>query len=79
MVQLGCRMTDLVSNNLWWHGPHRLTKYEDAPYGPNHHGQATDTVGRLTKRWRYKKKLIAYFWNRWRSEYIISFCTRSKW
>ncbi|KRX54552.1 hypothetical protein T06_2959, partial [Trichinella sp. T6] len=39
----------------------------DAPYGPNHHGQATDTVGRLTKRWRYRKKLIAHFWKRWRS------------
>ncbi|KRX29519.1 hypothetical protein T05_6596, partial [Trichinella murrelli] len=51
----------------------------DAPYGPNHHGQATDTVGRLTKRWRYRKKLIVHFWKRWRSEYIVSFCTRSKW
>ncbi|KRZ07030.1 hypothetical protein T11_11806 [Trichinella zimbabwensis] len=51
----------------------------DAPYGPNHHGQTTDTVGRLTKRWRYRKKLIAHFWKRWRSEYIVSFCTRSKW
>ncbi|KRZ47850.1 Transposon Tf2-6 polyprotein, partial [Trichinella nativa] len=39
----------------------------DAPYGPNHHGQTTDTVGRLTKRWRYRKKLIAHFWKRWRS------------
>ncbi|KRY81542.1 hypothetical protein T4D_12245, partial [Trichinella pseudospiralis] len=26
----GCRMKDLVSNNLWWHGPHWLTKCEDA-------------------------------------------------
>ncbi|KRZ47770.1 hypothetical protein T02_7890, partial [Trichinella nativa] len=145
----GCRMKDLVSNNLWWHGPHWLTKCEDAwptaklesvidrslefqvevrksarelatvlcgieaqvnarpltfvedgvsclnaltpshfligralsdaPYGPNHHGQTADTVGRLTKRWRYRKKLIAHFWKRWRSEYIVSFCTRSKW
>ncbi|KRZ25661.1 hypothetical protein T4C_598 [Trichinella pseudospiralis] len=33
----------------------------------------------LTKRWRYRKKLIAHFWKRWRSEYIVSFCTRSKW
>ncbi|KRX33666.1 hypothetical protein T05_16002, partial [Trichinella murrelli] len=38
-----------------------------APYGPNHHGQTADTVGRLTKRWRYRKKLIAHFWKRWRS------------
>ncbi|KRY07195.1 hypothetical protein T12_10619, partial [Trichinella patagoniensis] len=145
----GCRMKDLVSNNLWWHGPHWLTKCEDAwptaklesvidrslefqvevrksarelatvlcgieaqvnarpltfvgddvsylnalnpshfligralsdaPYGPNHHGQTADTVGRLIKRWRYRKKLIAHFWKRWRSEYIVSFCTRSKW
>ncbi|KRX81644.1 hypothetical protein T06_8205, partial [Trichinella sp. T6] len=122
----GCRMKDLVSNNLWWHGPHWLTKCEDAwptaklesvidrslefqvevrksahgvsylnaltpshfligralsdaPYGPNHHGQTADIVGRLTKRWRYRKKLIAHFWKRWRSEYIVSFCTRSKW
>ncbi|KRZ33774.1 40S ribosomal protein S3a, partial [Trichinella pseudospiralis] len=51
----------------------------DAPYDPNHHGQTTDTVGRLTKRWRYKKKLIAHFWIRWRSKYIVLFCTRSKW
>ncbi|KRX12510.1 Transposon Tf2-6 polyprotein, partial [Trichinella nelsoni] len=51
----------------------------DAPYGPNNQGQATDTVGRLTKRWRYRKKLIAHFWKRWKSEYIVSFCTRSKW
>ncbi|KRY84331.1 hypothetical protein T4D_7354 [Trichinella pseudospiralis] len=51
----------------------------DAPYDPNHHGQTTDTVGRLTKRWRYKKKRIAHFWIRWRSKYIVLFCTRSKW
>ncbi|KRX47349.1 hypothetical protein T05_80 [Trichinella murrelli] len=139
----GCRMKDLVSNNLWWHGPHWLTKCKDAwptaklesvidrslefqvevrksarelatvlcgieaqvnarpltfvgdgvsylnaltpshfligralsgaPYGPNHHGQTADTVGRLTKRWRYRKKLIAHFWKRRRSEYIVSF------
>ncbi|KRY81274.1 hypothetical protein T4D_16120 [Trichinella pseudospiralis] len=50
-----------------------------APYDPNHHGQTTDTVGRLTRRWRYRKKLIAHFWKRWRSENIVSFCTQSKW
>ncbi|KRX35610.1 hypothetical protein T05_5132, partial [Trichinella murrelli] len=51
----------------------------DARYGPNHREQTTDIVGSQTKRWRYRKKLIAHFWKRWRSEYIVMFCTRPKW
>ncbi|KRY32962.1 hypothetical protein T01_14861 [Trichinella spiralis] len=40
----------------------------DARYGPNHREQTTDIVGIQTERWRYRMKLIAHFWKRWRSD-----------
>ncbi|KRY33215.1 conserved hypothetical protein [Trichinella spiralis] len=41
----------------------------DAPYCLNHLESTTNAIGGLTKRWRYRKKLIAHFWKKWRSEY----------
>lgn len=48
----------------------RLTCMPPKPFPADTH-HPTVTIGEMTRRWRYRQRLMTSFWNSWRREYLL--------
>ena len=51
-------------------GGHRLTCLPPKPF-PAETNHPTANKEEMTRRWRYRQRLMTNFWNRWRREYLL--------